>query len=225
MSQGLLRTIRKVMRTQVRTVVRLTTGPLATIQVVADGYVRTDAGSFLTDDWCANDEITGVGFPDAANNLPRQVANVVANKLTVSLGSSGALVPTAIGPSVSVRAALPFLSQLERRDWSKPDVTRCYWREALLPAMARANTIGPRKRIENRGIYQITLLYPSNFGAAAQDAMGEAIITAFYPGLLLTANGLNVNIVSAVPSPAIPDSGFSALPISIGYKVFTITPQ
>lgn len=98
--------------------------------------------------------------------------------------------------------------------------------ELLVPAGSTSMTIGPKKRVENRGIYQITLNYPEDYGTLAQDAMADCLVDTFYPGQALYVGGYTVNVTSAEAAQALgSDAGLSRVPISVAYKVFTITPQ
>lgn len=220
---SLTRAIRSAMRARLRQAVRVVTAGYD-IQVVSANTYRRVVGSFLEDGYVVGDEVTGIGFPVVTNNNPRLVVGVTATDLTVLPGTVG-LTAAPLTAGLVLTVATPRAFAMERRTFTPPSALP-YMAELLVPASSTPTTIGPKKRVENRGIYQITLHYPEDYGTLAQDAMADTIVETFYPGQVLSVGGFNVNITAAAAAQSIgSDAGYSRVPISVVYKVFTITPQ
>jgi hypothetical protein len=212
------------MRLKLRTAIRVVTAGVA-LEVVSANTYRRVVGSFVDDGYVAGDEVAGLGFPLAANNSPRLVVGVTPTDLTVLPGVVGltAAVST-VGPSLFV--ATPRALAMERRSFTAP-VGLPYMKELLIPAGSTlvAGIGSPRRRIHNRGIYQITLVYPEDYGTLAQDAMADCLVDTYHPDQDLIQGGYKVTITSAESAQALgSEDGMSRVPVSIGYKVFTLTP-
>lgn len=75
----------------------------------------------------------------------------------------------------------------------KPVVDRPYQAAYLLPAEPNNYSMGDGSRQE-RGIFQVSLLYPSGQGTTAVGARAEMIAALFRRGASLTKDGITVQI-------------------------------
>lgn len=92
-----------------------------------------------------------------------------------------------------------------------------YQRVALLLADAENPTLG-QERVIDRGIFQVSLVYPQGTGPAAAQARVTALRERFPAGLVLTSGGYSIRI-ERTPSgvPALQDEGRYTLPVSIRF--------
>lgn len=93
-----------------------------------------------------------------------------------------------------------------------------YLKANLLPASPDNSEMGSKNYFE-RGILQITLLYPNNAGAGVARAKAVAIREWFKRGTTLTASGVNVTVTNdPAIAPGFNDGDRYVLPISINYQ-------
>lgn len=74
-----------------------------------------------------------------------------------------------------------------------PITGRPYQAAYLLPAESENYSMGDSSRQE-RGIFQVSLMYPPGQGTAAAGARAEAIAALFHRGASLTKDGITVQI-------------------------------
>lgn len=231
----LSRQIRGAFRPVLLSVVRVTTGAVSNIRVTATGYAQT-SGDFTALGFALGEELTGVGFPDVVNNSPRLITGVSPLSLTVDT-SQIPFVTRSPGSSVALRVALPqAILKAGLRGTDKP-INRPYIQDWLLVAGAEMQTIGPRRRIENRGTYQVSFYYPLGYGEAAAEMMADTAVEAFFPGQELFSGGQKVIVVSARRADSLSEPGLKSpegqtwtathlhVPISVEYKTYTLTPS
>lgn len=73
---------------------------------------------------------------------------------------------------------------------------------------------------EERGIFQVTVCYPSGTGAVQARAHAEAVRTHFQAGLRLVEQDVTVEVLGKPnANPAIPADGWYCVPVSVTYKV------
>lgn len=117
---------------------------------------------------------------------------------------------------------------VEQRAWEGRDFTptagTAWMRDTLLPAGADRLSVGPYARVRHIAIYQVDLFVPALRGTEG-DGPADAIIAAFWPGLLLSYNGQTVLVRSASRGPAITtDAAWRQLPMSITVEMDTTNP-
>lgn len=77
-----------------------------------------------------------------------------------------------------------------------------YLRPKLMMAKSFQSTCGTDGLNEERGIYQITLVYPLNQGTEPLDTMMGKLRNHFKRGTILTYNGVDVRIRESGPDPS-----------------------
>lgn len=93
-----------------------------------------------------------------------------------------------------------------------------YQRVNLLPATPD-NSEQSGKNYFERGIFQVTLCYPSGKGSGAVEAQADRVKAAFKRGTSTTESGVRV-IVMLTPkiTPGYPDGDRWCIPISVTYQ-------
>lgn len=99
-----------------------------------------------------------------------------------------------------------------------PTVGTPYQRANLLPATPDNQIQGAAAYLA-RGIFQVTLCYPTGVGSADAETRAEAVRAQFKRGTTMTEAGINV-IVMATPrtAPALIDGDRYLIPISVTYQ-------
>lgn len=230
----LSRQIRGAFRPTLLSVVRVTTGLVSTIRATATGYSQA-SGDFVAAGFALGEELTGAGFPDDVNNAPRLVTGVTPLAITVDTATTQ-LVPRAPGSPVALQVALPQALLLAGLKGTDRPANRPYMQDWLLVSAAQMLSIGPKRRIENRGTYQVSFYYPLGYGDAAAEMMADTVVEAFFPGQELFSGGQKVTIVSARRVDSLSEPGLKSpegqswtavavhVPVSIEYKTYTLTP-
>lgn len=111
----------------------------------------------------------------------------------------------------------------EGRDFT-PTAGTAWLRDTVLPAGADRVSVGPYARVRHLALYQVDLFVPALRGTEG-DGPADAIIAAFWPGLVLSYNGQTVLVRSATRGPAITtDAAWRQLPMSIAVEMDTTNP-
>lgn len=95
----------------------------------------------------------------------------------------------------------------QNRDFTKPDQTVTWLREAFVPQTNEAASVGVPgeiRLIRHNGVFSIDLFFPLNGGTNEADALCDAIITKFAPGSSYLYSGQVIRIKSAYAGPAQP---------------------
>lgn len=126
----------------------------------------------------------------------------------------------------SIRAALetrlnaltPAISTAWENVEFLPVVGTPWQRVNLLWANPENTTLGCSRRFE-RGIFQITLNYPTNKGAGAIDDRANLLIAHFYRGLAMAHSGQTVRIMSTPSRKVLGDDGkYFKMVVSINFN-------
>ena len=93
------------------------------------------------------------------------------------------------------------------------------WQQCnLIWANPENTTLGCSRRFE-RGIFQITLNYPTNKGAGAIDDRSNLLIAHFYRGLAMAHSGQTVRIMSTPSRKVLGDDGkYFKMVVSINFN-------
>lgn len=99
-----------------------------------------------------------------------------------------------------------------------PVVGTPWQRVNILWASPENTTLGCNRRFE-RGIFQVTLNYPTNKGASAIDDRVNLLITHFRRGLAMTHSGQTVRITSTPSRVTLGDDGkYFKMVVSINFN-------
>lgn len=102
----------------------------------------------------------------------------------------------------------------------KPTPRTAYQKVHLLPAATENPAYGDNVTVLEResGVFQVTLMYPENEGAANATTRAESIRALFPRGLVLTSGAVRLRIDrSPSVASAFPDNGYFSLPVSVFY--------
>lgn len=93
----------------------------------------------------------------------------------------------------------------QNRDFTKPDQSIAWLREAFVPQTnAAASVSGEARLIRHNGVYSIDLFFPLGKGTNEADTLCDAIISRFAPGSSYVYEGQVIRIKSAYAGPAQP---------------------
>lgn len=96
----------------------------------------------------------------------------------------------------------------------KPTHGTAYVEEALIPASRRPASTG---MIEQRGIFQVTLVVPANDGTMAHEDIIDAILAAFAP--TTDCSGV-CTIERSEPNPPRQDGVWFRMPVSVRWRAY-----
>jgi hypothetical protein len=102
----------------------------------------------------------------------------------------------------------------------EPTIGTGYLRETLLPAESEQAELGTDGRNRLTGIYQISVFEEVGKGSGAAETKAETLMEAFKRGITLTANGLTVRVDKAWRSPAIQESDWYHVPVSVSWFAY-----
>lgn len=143
------------------------------IAAVADGYTRSDGGSFLTDGFARGLELTSAGF---SANPKRQIVNVSAGKITVS---------TVVPVQASAGGRALTVSLPASRSWENvsfdPVTGIPFIEEQFIEGPRTQVGIGPGTDIDIFSTVIFLIHVGLNTGQAAR-RYADAIIRLFAPG-------------------------------------------
>jgi hypothetical protein len=130
-------------------------------------------------------------------------------------------------PEASIRAAfithlqtftsLPPLA-MENMEY-KPVIGTAYLRPTLLPGEPFQAEMGPSGQNWHVGLFQISIMHPAKVGLSAPGLLRDNLINHFKRGTNLTYGGITVRIKKAYSSPALQETDWLHIPISIEYHL------
>lgn len=97
------------------------------------------------------------------------------------------------------------------------DATRPHQKAYLLPATNQSFGLSEKTTL-HRGIFQVSLCYPTGNGTIAVEARGKAIQAHFYAGRVLEHNGVKVRIRGKPSIAAAVSLSPYVVPVSIRYE-------
>lgn len=120
-------------------------------------------------------------------------------------------------------AMLPALATAYQNVAFQPQPGIPYQRSYLMPSDPDNSVAGSRMYFE-RGIFQVSLMYPAGTGPAAAEARAQAVRDQFKRGTSMTESGITV-LVTDTPSIAqgIPDGDRFVVPVSIRFQAQVAT--
>lgn len=192
-----------------------------TLGATANGYTRTDGGSFLTDGFKKGMEVLGAGFSASANNGSKMITAV-----SESLLSCAGCVTEAASEGPSLEVGLPSTRMWENVGGSRT-VGVSHVEEEFLPGPSSADA-APND-VEKRPMYIVKVLVPARTDIDADGAYADAIIQHFQPKVNITIGSHHLRgradqvAYAGQRNNAIP--GFSMIPVTIPLRIRTqITP-
>jgi hypothetical protein len=121
-------------------------------------------------------------------------------------------------------AGLPEDRAWEAREY-KPQADRPYVRETLIPGGASRQTISNPARVLTTALYQVDVMLVDDGTGTTGDAIADAIVNAFWPGLELSYNGQRVLIRTAHRGPTQDNPPHRQLPVTVFLEMRTLTPS
>ena len=122
----------------------------------------------------------------------------------------------ALDTRLSVMAGLPAVA------WPNTDYEPVYGTSWLRPTLLQVPTVGGTTTTDfHQGIYQIDVFVQVGTGAAAAEALVDAICDHFKPVTELTSNGVTVRCVTVSALGARSEDAWYHVPIEIRYHAFT----
>lgn len=210
------------LRARALTLVAATTGS-TTIAATATGYHRTDGGSFVTDGFCAGQEITVSGF--AANGTRviahGDLATVTASDLTTTTSQT----VEAVAAGRTIKVLLP-----AGRAWINKSYTPVtgspYLQEAFRVSTHQVYS-APASNGEARetGLYVLTWHGIDNTGTTGILKPCESLRALFAPGTKMTAGSNTVRVRTDIGPAAlevIPEgNGWAACQVQVSWEAYS----
>jgi hypothetical protein len=101
--------------------------------------------------------------------------------------------------------------------------TTPFVRSTLSPARNVILSLGTKKVIEQSGLYQIDIFYPTALAVGSIRQMADAVINQFLPGFLELQDGNQLIIETAWSNPALNDMGtFLMIPVRVQWVIRTM---
>ncbi len=95
-----------------------------------------------------------------------------------------------------------------------------FTRSTLQPSKSVIISLGTNKVIEQAGLYQVDLFYPTGYSYVSERGTADAVINAFLPGFLPLADGNQLIIETAWSNTALNDMGtFLMVPIRVQWVI------
>jgi hypothetical protein len=101
-----------------------------------------------------------------------------------------------------------------------PDPATPYLKPFLVPGEPFQAEQGEAGYNWHTGIYQISVYAPSGKGPAVIDTLKDALVAYFKRGTTMVHDDVSVQVTKAWPAGAMPDGGWTHIPITIRYRVF-----
>jgi hypothetical protein len=180
-------------------------------------------------DWLATilregDEIQIAGSTNPANDGVAIITELSTSQLRIRCPGGRSFVNEAAGSSITVTLGLPIGFQLENRKFT-PVPGFPWMREAYLGGDSVGASIGPRRRVRAETLYQLSLFAPILVGTAGVESLGDFLTERIYPGLTLSRNGQNSQILTASRASSMREDEWYHLPISFTLRTHSITPD
>lgn len=120
---------------------------------------------------------------------------------------------------------LPATMDWENVRFDKPGLAP-YLMESLKPVSAKRQSLGPKGRVRDFGLWLLGVFTPADEGPKVGDDLADGLREWFYPGLALTTPaGLSVIIREATRSPTIQEDDWRHVPVSILWFVDSFNAQ
>ena len=215
--------IRTAIQNALDAVVAVDSGVI-TAGVSSPGVFTRQTGSFLTDGFLPNSEVTTSGFPGAAANGVWLVERVAALSLTVRRLDGVTLSTQSPAATARFRVKLPAARKFGGFKFENPSALRPWVRGTLKTVSSKRTTLARPARVKSEGLYLLDLFYPLGYGTAAAAQMDLALREALAPGTNLTYGGDRVSLMSIKTAGELEDESFVQLPITIEWWAFGWTP-
>jgi len=100
-----------------------------------------------------------------------------------------------------------------------PTVGTAYFRVWFLPAEVDVMTLGPSPWQERKGIFQVSIFYPTKIGFGIPAGKAAEVIAVFKAGTVLTYNTLRIVCEKAWRSSGmIDENGWYSIPVNCRYR-------
>lgn len=211
--------IRTAIQTAIDAVVAVDSGVI-TAGVSSPGVFTRQTGSFLTDGFLPNSEVTVSGFSGAAANGVWLVQQVAALALTVRRLDGVTLSTQSPTANARFRIKVPSARKFAGFKFDNPPALRPWVRGTLKTVSSKRTTLVRPARVKNEGLYLLDLFYPLGYGTAAAAQIETALKDALGPGTHLTYGGDKVSLMAIKTAGELEDESFVQLPITIEWWAF-----